>query len=174
MLRAHSFCACIFHSNPLYSCLGAASDWNKTKQNKKKISELFWLLSQENFKIEYFFLIESLTTKWNLCFVFQISTFPKAYNNFPIGIPQFSFTTTVIQTAFCTDMKYWDTFIIQKALAILKSVLYSKVEIRFSCPFPYILPPLHPHPEEIYLNSWADSGCESNMCQSGLLDGISH
>lgn len=61
--------------------------------------------------------------------------------------------------AFCTDMKYWDTSIIQKALAILKWVLHSKVEITFSFPFPYILAPPHPRPPEIYLNSWGvDSG----------------
>lgn len=56
-------------------------------------------------------------------------------------------------------MKYWDTSIIQKALAILKWVLHSKVEITFSFPFPYILAPPHPCPQEIYLNSWGvDSG----------------
>lgn len=56
-------------------------------------------------------------------------------------------------------MKYWYIFIIQKALAILKWVLHSKVEITFSFPFSYILSPPHPHPQEIYINSWVvDSG----------------
>lgn len=43
MLQAHSFCACIFHSNPLYSCLGAAKD------KKKKSIRVIPVLKHETF-----------------------------------------------------------------------------------------------------------------------------
>lgn len=61
MLQAHSFCACIFHSNPLYSCLEAAKDKKKKYQSYSRFE--IWNI---------FFLIKSHPTN-EICFVFEIS-----------------------------------------------------------------------------------------------------